>query len=231
MLEKIKSKYFIFKVTIIFLILVICVLSFLLYKETTKKSKNPYDIKVKSNDNFVFLGDSITDYYPLEELYDGYPVINSGVAGYTTSDILNNLDKMVPIYNPTKVFLLIGTNDIDLDKSDKYIINNITKIINNIKKKRPKTKIYIESIYPVNNTNDSKINHATVGIRNNKRIIKLNKKIKAYCDKNNYTYIDVYSNLVDKDGNLKIEYTEEGLHLTDLGYLKVTKILYPYLED
>ena len=138
---------------------------------------------------------------------------------------------MVPIYNPTKVFLLIGTNDIDLDKSDKYIINNIIKIINNIKKKRPKTKIYIESIYPVNNTNDSKINHATVGIRNNKRIIKLNKKIKAYCDKNNYTYIDVYSNLVDKDGNLKIEYTEEGLHLTNLGYLKVTKILYPYLED
>ena len=104
-------------------------------------------------------------------------------------------------------------------------------ITKKIEKKRPKTKIYIESIYPINNTNSEKINHGMVGSRKNSTIKKINKEIKDYCNENDYTYIDVYNNLTDKNGNLKLEYTEEGLHLSSLGYIKVTKILYPYLGD
>ena len=62
-------------------------------------------------------------------------------------------------------------------------------------------------------------------------IKKINKEIKDYCNENDYTYIDVYNNLTDKNGNLKLEYTEEGLHLSSLGYIKVTKILYPFIGD
>ena len=70
-----------------------------------------------------------------------------------------------------------------------------------------------------------------VGSRKNSTIKKINKEIKDYCNENDYTYIDVYNNLTDKNGNLKLEDTEEGLHLASLGYIKVTKILYPYLGD
>lgn len=220
-------------ISIIF-ILVISIVVGSIYIVNEKKSnqlKNPYDIKTSPGDNFVFLGDSITEYYPLDEFYDNLPTINSGRSGWVTDQILDNIDSLVYIYNPTKVFLLIGTNDIEQGKSINDIVNNIEKITKKIEKKRPKTKIYIESIYPINNTNSEKINHGMVGSRKNSTIKKINKEIKDYCNENDYTYIDVYNNLTDKNGNLKLEYTEEGLHLSSLGYIKVTKILYSYLGD
>lgn len=193
--------------------------------------ENPYEIKVEANDNFVFLGDSITEGYPTKELFDDLPIINSGVSGYTTDDILKNLDEMVTIYNPTKVFILIGTNDIAHEKSEKEITDNIKKIVQNILRKRPNTKIYIESIYPINNTEDDKIDHDVVGIRDNKKIKKINNQLKKYCKEKKYTYINIYDELSDKSENINLKYTKEGLHLNDLGYLKVTKVLYQYLKD
>ena len=190
------------------------------------------DVQIKQAfQGTVIVGDSITEYYPLDEFYDNLPTINSGRSGWVTDQILDNIDSLVYIYNPTKVFLLIGTNDIEQGKSINDIVNNIEKITKKIEKKRPKTKIYIESIYPINNTNSEKINHGMVGSRKNSTIKKINKEIKDYCNENDYTYIDVYNNLTDKNGNLKLEYTEVGLHLSSLGYIKVTKILYPYLGD
>ena len=195
------------------------------------KRKNPYEIKVKANDNFVFLGDSITEGYPTKELFDDLPIINSGVSGYTTDDILKNLDEMVTIYNPTKVFILIGTNDIAHEKNEKEITDNIKKIVQNILRKRPNTRIYIESIYPINNTEDDKIDHNVVGIKENKMIKRINNQLKKYCKEKKYTYINIYDELSDKTENINLKYTKEGLHLNDLGYLKVTKVLYQYLKD
>lgn len=224
----IKSKSFLLLLVSI-LLLISLIINLVLFKLGNEKPKNPYDIEISDNDNFVFLGDSITDFYPLDELYDDLPVINSGVSGYTTDDILKNIDQMVYIYNPTKVFILIGTNDIQQGKTNDEILDNIKKITKKILEKRPNTKIYIESVYPINNTEDEKINHDMVGDRTNKTIKDLNKKIKGFCLEKNYTYINVYKELLDDDGNLALKYTAEGLHLSDLGYLKVTRLLYRYL--
>ena len=112
------------------------------------KINNIYDIKVKSNDNFVFVGDSITEQYNLEEFYEKLPTVNSGVGGNKTNDILYDIENRVYKYNPTKVLLLIGINDIIDNKNEKEIFDNINKIISNIQENRSLTKIYIESIYP-----------------------------------------------------------------------------------
>ena len=53
-------------------------------------------------------------------------------------------------YNPSKVFLLIGTNQIPMGDSDDKIIDGIKHIIDDIRENRPYAKIYIESIYPIN---------------------------------------------------------------------------------
>ena len=45
------------------------------------------------------------------------------------------------------------------------------------------------------------------------------------------TYINVFKHLTDEQGNLAIKYTKDGLHLNDLGYLKVTTVLTPYVEE
>lgn len=62
-------------------------------------------------------------------------------------------------------------------------------------------------------------------------IKEVNARIKNVCKKQKVKYINVYKHLVDDEGNLTLEYTKDGLHLSDLGYLKVTKVLTPYVEE
>lgn len=226
-----------FVINLVFAILIFCLgVLFLVQnanseKEEIKGIKNPYDIEVSSFDNFVLLGDSITEWYPIEEFYDDLPVVNSGVAGYKTKDILDNLKKMVFIYNPTKVFLLIGTNDIKENPDEKEVISNIKNIIDEIQRLRPKAKVYLQSIYPVNKGDDEKVNKNTVGDRSNDVIQRINKKLEKHYQNTNVTYIDVYSELANKEGELDLKYTQDGLHLSNLGYLRVTKTLLPYFQD
>lgn len=228
-IKNIKEKIILHKYYLIIIIILIIIILILLLTKNTSNFVNPYEIKVESNDNFLFLGDSITDYYPLEEYYDNLPVVNSGIAGNKTTDILSNMKERVYQYNPTKVFLLIGTND--LDSNDKDIVNttfnNIKKIIKRIRKNRSDATIYVESIYPVNST----IVNNAVNNRNNNKIKKINKKLSSYCNGNNCTYINLFNDLVDSKGNLKSNYTEDGLHLNSLGYVVVTRCLLPYLNE
>lgn len=186
------------------------------------------DLKIAKYDNFVYLGDSITDWYPLDEMYsEEIPIVNSGVAGYETTDILKRMDKMVYQYNPTKVFILIGTNDLKYkDDSEEKVADNIIKIIKKINKKRPNAKIYYQSIYPVNRNLK---NHAAEE-RYNDEIKKVNSILKDYCKKNNVTYIDMHKILSDENGNLNEKYTTDGLHLSTSGYIQVTLELMSYMR-
>jgi len=176
-------------------------------------------------ENIVFLGDSITQGYNLKEYYQGIPSINSGVSGYCTDDIYNRLKEFVYVYNPTKVVLLIGTNDIVFRNYGKEgIINNIKEIIESIKQNRSKTTIYVESLYPINKSSyDPKINFYMIGTRENGFIEEINESLKALCEEEKVNYIDVYHELLDTNGNLNIEYTRDGLHMSDAGYQVVTK--------
>ena len=211
---------------IIITILIIAIIFLLAFKKTTYL--NPYEVKYDSFDNFLFLGDSITDFYPLDEYYDEIPVVNSGISGNKTTDILNDMEKRVYQYNPSKVFILIGTNDLDSPDKDivKKTYNNIKKIISNIRKNRSKAKIYLESVYPVNN----KVINNSVNNRDNKKIKQLNKLLKEYAKEEDVIYIDIYKSLKDQDGFLNSKYTDDGLHLNSLGYVVVTRELLPYLS-
>ena len=184
----------------------------------------------KKSENIVFLGDSITDFYDLDKYYKGYNVVNSGISGNQTISLINEIKNRVYIYNPTKVFILIGTNDlVDSNRTNEEIVENIEKIVNGIKENRPKAKIYVESIYPVNNTDNKKVVHSTTKTRSNKRIKKINILIKEMCKDNNIEYINLYDELVDEDGNLNIDYTKDGLHMSEEGYEIITKKLKKYL--
>lgn len=184
------------------------------------------------DDNYVFLGDSITDWYDLDKYFEGLPVVNSGVSGYSTNNILNNMNKMVYQYNPSKVFILIGINDLELKVDDDVVVNNIRKIVQGIKKNRRYAKIYVESIYPINNSDDDKIEGSIInGNRKNSDIIDINNKLVKLAEEEGVTYIDLHKELVDDNGLLKIEYTVDGLHLSSEGYEKVTEVLRKYINE
>lgn len=197
---------------------------------TIEENKNDYEEQIETlkddYTNYLFLGDSITYFYDLDKYYEGLPVINSGIGGNTTEDVLDDMNSRVYKYNPTKVFLLIGTNDLIHDKSVDDIVSNIEEIINKIKDNRPQAEIYVESVYPVNDNLDEDM----VDVRENDDIMEINDKIKKYCDDNNYTYIDMYNKLLDDDGNFSEEYTDDGLHPNDRGYEVITEEIKKYLD-
>ena len=182
---------------------------------------------ITKNENIVFLGDSIFDWFPTHKIFSDLPIVNSGKSGNTTKDILDNMENRVYKYNPTKVFINIGTNDIQYDDSEEVNIEtyeNITKIVENIKNNRKKSKIYVISIYPVNN------NLSGAGGRHNDEIIEINSRLKTYCSEvDGVEYIDAYSQLVGDDGMFDSEYTNDGLHPNGLGYAKLTEILMKYI--
>ena len=223
--EKTNSK------TLIAIIIIICLLTFIIYHYTTF---NHHKVKVvtkikeveKVPANYLFLGDSITDFYDLDKYYNDLPVVNSGISGNTTDDILNDMKKRAYQYNPSKVFLLIGTNDLIHNKSNEEIVEKVEKIIEEIKENRSKAEIYLQSIYPVN----YKLSPYMVKNRKNDDIKEINEKLEDYCEDNDITYIDMYDLLKDKDDNFSSEYTKDGLHPNDDGYEVITKELKKYLD-
>ena len=229
----IKEKYPV-KLTFLLYTIILVLIGFILFHFITfdhnKVEIKEVEVTKKLDNNYVFLGDSITDFYDLEKYYDDLPVVNSGVNGNSTTDILNNMNERVYRYNPTKVFLLIGTNDITKDRSSNQIVNNISKIVKRIKKNRPSTKIYVISIYPVNNSDNSKIKKDMVKNRTNKQIKEINSKLKEKVKTLDVNYINMYDKLVDKNDNLKLEYTTEGLHISDKGYDIITEEIMKYID-
>ncbi len=183
---------------------------------------------ISDKETILFVGDSITDGYELNKYYnyDNKLLINSGIGGYKTTNIIKRFRNLVEQYNSNKLFLMIGTNDIGSGVSKEEIVNNIKKIISMIKEKKPNTKIYLETIYPVNNNKRKQDN-----MRNNKIISDINNELKEYCENSDIYFIDVYSHLVDESNMLKDEYTGDGLHLNNLGYEEVTKVLKPYIDE
>ena len=180
------------------------------------------------DDNYLFLGDSLTEYYDLDKYYKDLPVVNSGISGNITEDILNDMDHRVYQYNPSKVFLLIGTNDIQKGISSSEIVDHIKEILTDIHDNRPYAELYLESLYPVDEDKDASRD------RTNEEIIEINKKLKKYCKDKDIVYIDLFQELVDEeDENIRIkdEYSEDGLHLTDEGYEVVTNKIMKYLKE
>ena len=235
-----KNLLLIFMSIIIIVLLVVTIINNIEFKElksqirvqnnnnNTQEEKTTK--KIMKNENIVFFGDSITQLYPLEDIYGKKQIVRSGVSGYKTTDLLEKMDTMLYQYNPTKVILLIGTNDIMRDVSEEKqeeTVNNIKEICTKIKQNRPLAKIYVESLYPVNRN----MKEEMVAERNNEVIQKINSNIEEYCKKEKITYINMYDELTDADGNFAEKYTYDGLHPSTLGFAKITKVLMPYIYE
>ena len=95
---------------------------------------------------------------------------------------------------------------------------NVEKLLDRFAEESPWTKIYVQSILPVNgvDTKAKPKNHWKKGTE----IIETNKLLETLCEgRKNVMYVDVYSALVDEKGMLDKQYTNDGLHLMGEGYL------------
>lgn len=177
----------------------------------------------------IFLGDSITDFGDWNELFGNNDIYNRGISGDQTVWALQRLDR-IKESKPRKVFIMIGTNDLAVDRSPEDVANNIGRIVKELKTSSPETEIYVESLFPVNGVDfvgkASKKSHWEKG----DEIIATNRLLEKVCANEGATYIDIYPHLVDDRGLLNPAYTNDGLHLMYDGYAKWVSILKPYME-
>lgn len=183
------------------------------------------------NKNVVFLGDSITDYYDLEKYFPNILKVNSGIKANKTNQIKDDMYNRVYRYNPSKVILLIGINNyLQVNDSVDNVINDIDEITTLIEENLPNCKIYIESLYPIND--DWRIYHDSnvpniIELR--QKVDETNNKLKDLCKNKGYKYIDMFSSLKDENNNFNQEYTDDGLHPNQKGYEIITNIIKKYL--
>ena len=112
---------------------------------------------INSND-IVFVGNSLTEggewetYFPSvnrQLAKRGGSIRNRGIVGDTYIGIDNRIDEVIK-GKPAKIFLLTGANDISHNLSSEEIANGILNLVKKIKEGSPKSKIYLQSIFPFN---------------------------------------------------------------------------------
>ncbi len=184
--------------------------------------KEHFETLPNTPNEIIFLGNSITDGAEWFELFGGNPNIkNRGIGGDDTDGVLARLSEVTES-NPDKVFVMIGTNDLATGKSVDYISENHKKIIMRIQSESPTSKIYMQSILPV----DEAI-HTT---RPNKSMLELNRRLKDLCTQYNTKYLEMAPLFMDQSGKLDKKYSLDGLHLNGAGYLKWVEFVKPYVE-
>lgn len=199
--------------------------------DTSKEINKDENVKKIVDENYLFVGDILTKEYDLKDSYENFPVVNSSNETLTTHELYNDLKNYIYIYNPSKVFIEIGTFDFTRDDSTVTIVKYMSSIIKEIKKNRPFAEIYIESIYPINDSDDEIIKSEEVDGRTNAVIENANNSIKEICEENDVTYVDLYSDLYsEEDEGLKLEYTTDGFHLSEEGYKVITTKIKRYLK-
>lgn len=204
-------------------------------EEIKKEDKNNTEIKDDKVDDvkkekYVFLGDSIFEQYMTSYFFKGYDTVNSGVSGITALKTLERLDSGLYEYNPTTIFILLGTNDLYFGYTEEETFEHLKNLINKIHEDKPEIVINVLSLLPINLSDDPKINKSVNENRSNEKINKVNEYLKDFCNSKKINYINVHDILLDEKGELDWNYTREGLHITDLGYHPITMELLKYMK-
>lgn len=178
--------------------------------------------------DIIFIGDSIVEYYPLQELFGtAKTIVNRGIRGYQTGLLLDNLDAHLYGDAVDQIVLLIGTNDIGKDIPMNEALDNLERVIQSLNRDYPLSQIKLVSILPVNEGEEYK---QTVYIRTNEKIREWNQAYEALVSA--YMQVDfvpIYDSLTDSEGQLKKDYTTDGLHLSVAGYQALSDALKTYL--
>jgi len=198
----------------------------------------------------VFMGDSITDFWRLEEYFPGKPYVNRGIGGQTTPQMVVRMYPDVIDLKPAAMVVLAGTNDIARNtgpSTAEMIQQNIMAMADLARQNG--IKVVLCSVLPVSDypflaqqRGGAAAQPAAAPGRGAGRgpavrmrmtanhpeadILKLNAWMKAYATRINAVYVDYFSAVVDEKGWIKENLASDGLHPNADGY----KIMAPLVS-
>lgn len=173
----------------------------------------------------VFLGNSLTHGCEWHELLNNPNAINRGIVGDVIEGVQNRLQPILD-GKPAKIFLMIGANDVSHDLTADSIATATVALVKRIREATPDTELYFQSMLPINNS----FGRYKLMIGKEQTIRDINALVRPQVEALGATWIELHSLLTDEEGNLRKEYTNDGLHLTGPAYLIWRDAVLPYVN-
>lgn len=165
----------------------------------------------------VFLGDSITDGWRLNEYFPDRDFVNRGISGQITTQMLGRMKPDVTDLRPAAVLILAGTNDIARGTPLSIVESNLTAMCDLADFHH--IKVILATVLPVSDYHKNENPAFEVSkVRPPEQIRTLNSWIQTFCAQRNYTFLDYYSEMVDASGMMKADLANDGLHPNSAGY-------------
>lgn len=174
-----------------------------------------------------------------------YQVLNKGVSGNNSSDLLARVDRDVVANTPDLVLMMVGTNDMinsgKFNSLEKYF-ENLRSIIQRIKAGNPKVQIVVSSILPVEESYLFKRHDPSKFlIKPNDKIDALNAELKDFASVEQLEYIPLneefkkYGTDYTKKESLLVNSrnysVDDGVHPTAQGYEIIGKYFAQQLKE
>lgn len=162
----------------------------------------------------VYFGDSITEGWKTS-VYGvrGGDIVNRGIGGQTSAQMLVRFRADVINLKPTVVHIMLGTNDI-AGNTGPTSLARLKDAIRSMSEQAQfhKIRVMLGSILPSSQYKWASQENPTPFI------LQMNQWLKSYAQIKGFTYVDYYSQLVDRSGAFKSIYTYDGIHPNTKGY-------------
>ena len=198
----------------------------LLAQDPLRFEKQVADIKeeyanISKEDLILFTGSSsIRGWKDLPDYFPDHNLMNAGFGGSHTSDLLYYLDELVVQFQPKKVFIYEGDNDISSGKPTEEIMDNTKKIVDKLQASLPGVKILLISAKP----SISRWHLKDQYLDFNKHLRKYSRSTK------NVKYVNIWDIMMDKDKKPRADiFLEDDLHMNKAGYDLWAKVVKKYL--
>lgn len=167
-----------------------------------------------SSKDIVFIGNSITEGGDWSTLLKKKHIRNRGISGDNTFGIYSRLDEIIS-GKPKKIFLMAGINDLANEVNIDSIMINLTNIVRRIRTESPKTKIYLQSVLPI----DESIGRYKRLAGKSALIPELNTRIEQLSKSEHIRFINLYPLFTaGYSEQLNSDFSTDGLHLNEKGY-------------
>lgn len=196
------------------------------YTELYYQRASLFDVLGVDSTTVVFLGNSLTHGCEWHELLKMPNVVNRGINGDIVEGISERVGSVVKGH-PAKIFLMTGANDVSHDLTADSIVTAVGDLLDYIQAETPQTRIYLQSMLPINNSfgRYKKMAGKEQVIRD------INAGLEPLARSKGITFINLYPAFCDEEGNLKLEFTNDGLHLLGPAYLVWRDIVLPYVQE
>jgi len=169
----------------------------------------------------VMLGDSHVDHLNWREFLGRDDVVNRGIGGDESLDVLRRLDQVLRL-SPCLCVLMVGINDLQHERPPSLVAARIEQIVDRLR--QHDIDVLLVSVLPVGLVFDR---HAA---RLNAQVAVLNRALARLAERDRVDYLDLASRLAP-DGFMPAGLTiRDGLHFSSEVYLTWRRELLAYLD-